>query len=261
MKRRDFLKATATVSALAGLAAIPASAGQTGRDYYELRAYHLKDAAKASLLLNYLENAALPALNRLGIQPVGVFTEIEPKDAPTVFTLLPSQSLETLASNTLKLNADADHVKAGAEYLNATKNDPSFLRIDSWFLLSFAGMTKLELPAYSKERKARIFELRTYESPSELKAQNKVDMFNAGEIDVMHEVGLAPIFYGQALVGPNLPHLTYMTSGENLDVHKTHWDGFGAHPTWKKLIGDAKYADNVSKITKWMLKPAGFSQI
>jgi hypothetical protein len=127
--------------------------------------------------------------------------------------------------------------------------------------VAFAGMPKLELPAYCRDKKPRLFELRTYESYSEAKAQKKVDMFNAGEIDTMREVGLAPIFYGQTLVGRDLPHLMYITSGENPDIHQQHWDAFGKHPVWTKLKGDPQYADTVSKSTKRFLVPTAYSQV
>ena len=101
----------------------------------------------------------------------------------------------------------------------------------------------------------------TYESHSELKALKKVEMFNSGEIDVMREVGLGPIFYGQALIGPGLPHLTYMLSAEDSDAHKKHWEAFGKHPVWNKLKNDPQYADTVSKITNHFLVPTSYSQI
>src|SRR5207244_11692593 len=138
---------------------------------------------------------------------------------------------------------------------------PGFERIDSWFLLAFSGMPKIEQPPYSREKKARIFELRTYESHSEIKALKKVAMFNSGEIDVMREVGLAPVLYGQALIGRDLPHLTYMLSAEDREAHKNHWGAFGKHPTWKKMDADPQYKDTVSKITSRFLAPTSYSQI
>jgi hypothetical protein len=69
----------------------------------------------------------------------------------------------------------------------------------------FAGVFEREEAAH--------FEVRTYESYSEAKAQKKVDMFNNGEIEIMRDVQLGPIFFGQALIGSNLPHITYMLSG------------------------------------------------
>jgi hypothetical protein len=266
MKRRNFLKTTLTVSTLTGVSAatLSAAAAQPAgskQEYYELRAYRLKSGAKCDLLDAYLQKAAIPAWNRLGIKNVGAFKEKQPKDAPSVFVLMPYATLEEFAAAAVRLNGDAEYQQAGAEYLQSPKTNPAFERIDSWLLLAFAGMPQMELPAYCRERKPRLFELRTYESHSEAKAIKKVEMFNSGEIDVMHEVGLAPIFYGQALIGPNLPHLTYMTSGETDELHKKHWDGFGKHPTWTRLKDDPQYADTVSKITKWILEPATYSQI
>lgn len=266
MKRRDFLKTSVSVSALAGISAVSltglaAESAPSGREYYELRLYHLKSATDRGLLDGYLEKAAIPALNRLGLKPIGVFSEIDPKEGAGIYMLIPYPSLESFATAGTRLNADAEYLKAGAEYLQTPKSSPAFVRIDSWLMLAFAGLPKIELPSYCKEKKPRIFEFRTYESPSEMKAQNKVDMFNAGEIETMREVGLGPIFYGQTLIGRDMPHLMYMTSGENREVHKKHWEAFGGHPTWKKLSGDKQYADNMNKAIVRMLEPAPYSQI
>jgi hypothetical protein len=265
MKRRDFLKTSLAASALATLSPQTASAASdtrmAEREYYEWRAYRLKPGADHALLDMYLEKAAIPALNRIGSKPIGVFTEIDPKDEPAVFVLVPHATLDAFVASAEKLNADAEYLKAGAEYLQTAKKNPAFARIDSWLLRAFTGHPKIELPAYSTERKPRIFEARTYESHSEVKAQKKVDMFNAGEIDVMRDVGLGPIFFGQALIGSNLPHLTYMLSGETRELHKEHFGGFGKDPRWKKLAADPQYGDTVSKSTSKFLQPMAYSQI
>jgi hypothetical protein len=267
MKRRDFLKRSLAASACAGLGtagltvvAAEASAAAP-RDYYEIRAYRLKDGADHHLLDGYLDKAAMPALNRLGIRFVGAFTEMEPKDGPAVFVLIPYPSLDLFAAAAARIKADPEYQKAGAEYLQTPKSNPGFVRIDSWLLLAFAGLPRMELPAYCREKKPRLFEMRTYESYSEAKAQKKVDMFNAGEIETMREVGLGPIFFGQTLIGRDLPHLMYMTSGENREVHKQHWDAFGKHPVWQKLKDDHQYDDTVSKNTSRILVPMAYSQI
>jgi len=84
------------------------------------------------------------------------------------------------------------------------------LEVDSWVHIAFAGMPRLEVPALTRAKKARVFELRIHESFSELKALKKVAMLNACEIDVMKEVQLSPVYYGQALVGRDLPPLSYL---------------------------------------------------
>src|SRR5438128_656248 len=110
MKRREFLKTSLAASALAGagqatLSASAADAAETtaklhpmNREYYELRAYRLKGGANHDLLDAYLEKAAIPALNRLGVTSVGVFTEKEPKDGAAVWVLLPYGSMASFAS-------------------------------------------------------------------------------------------------------------------------------------------------------------------
>ena len=92
-------------------------------------------------------------------------------------------------------------------------------------------------------------------------ALKKVAMFNAGEIEVMQQVGLAPVFYGQALVGRDLPHLSYMLCSPDRATHDTNWKAFLDHPVWKRLVADPQYADTVSKITSRYLEPTTYSQI
>jgi hypothetical protein len=262
MKRRDFLKFSCTAAGAAVL--VPTATAQmnaTPRDYYEWRAYRIKPGADHALLDNYLEKALIPALNRLGSKPVGVFHEIEPKEDPAVFVLVPHQTLNAFADCAARLHGDAEYSKSGADYLQVAKRNAAFGRIDIWLLRAFAGMPQLELPSYSKERKPRVFEVRTYESHSETKARKKVDMFNSGEIQVMKDVKLGPIFFGEAIAGSGLPHLTYMLSAENRDEHKKHFGAFGKHPQWKTLSADPQYKDTVSKITSTFLEPAAWSQI
>ena len=266
INRRDFLKTSLAMSATAALAAATpakgADASGSSGEYIELRAYRLRAGAPHALLDSYLEKALVPALNHRGIEAVGVFTEPEPKDGPAVWVLIPHPTLESVASVAAALNADPAVQAAGSAYLaTPTKDQPAFDRIDSWLFLPFSGLPKLAVPALAKQGKPRIFEMRTYESFSELKALKKVAMFNAGEIGVMQELNLSPVFYGQALLGRDLPQLTYLLCSPDLETHKKSWAAFGVHPTWVKLKNDPQYADTVSKITSRFLVPASFSQI
>ena len=277
MKRREFIKTSAAASALIGLSCAETKdrkcsepSHSKGREYYELRVYRLKSGADHALLDAYLGKALIPALNRLGCKPVGVFMQqeragtpgaTELKDASAVIVLIPYPSIDAFANVGARLSADPEYQSAGAEYLNAPKTSPSFERIDSWLMRAFAGMPKIEMAAYCRERKPRMFELRTYESHSEPKALKKVEMFNWGEIQLMRDVGLGPVFYGQALIGSNLPHLTYMLSAEDQAEHNKHWDAFKKDPAWEKMKNDPLYADAVSKIANRFLVPTEYSQI
>ncbi len=266
LNRRQFLKTSLAATATAALAASTPAKGapssEGGGEYIELRAYRLRPNAPHTLLDAYLENALIPALNRRGVEAVGVFTEPEAKDGKTVWVLIPYPSLGALAAATASINADPGVQAAGEAYLKGTsKENPGFDRIDSWSFLPFAGLPRLVVPKLAKEGKPRVFEMRTYESYSELKALKKVAMFNAGEIALMQDLNLSPVFYGQALVGRDLPQLTYLLCSPDMETHKKNWAAFGVHPTWVALKNDPQYADTVSKITSRFLVPAAFSQI
>jgi len=267
LDRRDFLKTSLAASATVALASMPAKAiaageGSASGEYIELRAYRLRAGASHALLDSYLEKALIPALNAGGVEAVGSFTEPDAKDGAVVWVLIPHPTLESVAKVAASINEDPAVFAAGADYLESpTKEDPAFDRIDSWIFLPFSGLPRLAVPQLARDHKPRIFELRTYESFSELKALKKVAMFNAGEIGVMQELNLSPVFYGQALVGRDLPHLTYMLCSPDMETHKKNWQGFLAHPTWIRLKTDPQYADTVQKITSRFLVPAAYSQI
>jgi hypothetical protein len=279
LPRRTFLKTSLAASTSAALGSPLLAAGQSaqsGREYYELRCYRLsgsrlKASADPSLLDRYLEQAMLPALDRLKISHVGVFTELEvnkqaatstPKADSPVWMLIPHASLDSFVRVAATLNDDPAVQQAGNDYLQVPKAAPAFERLDTWLLLAFASMPRLELPAFSRNRTpTRVFEMRDYESHSELKAINKMVMFDEGETELMRDLGMAPVFFGQALAGPDLPHLRYITSGPDLATHLANWGRFGPDPRWKAMSGLPQYADNVSKNTARFLTPKPYSQI
>lgn len=268
MQRRDFVKtslAATSVAALGGLQTA-ASAAENAQEYYEWRTYSLKAGSDGKALHSFLRDAAIPALNRLGSRPIGVFT---PRDAPAegelpaLYVLIPHASLEDFANMTTKIGADQEFLQAGADYLALPSTDAAFVRYESSLMRAFAGMPKIQLPAYSTAQKPRIFELRTYESHSEIAALKKIEMFDTGETELMRRVGLGPIFFGQMLIGPRLPNLTYLLSAENDEAHKKHWDAFRTDAEWKRMSAIPEYANAriVSKITNKSLVPTAYSQI
>lgn len=260
MKSITFVLVLVAGSLLA-LATIPfqASAADDTRQYYQLRVYSTKSDDQQKRIVDYWQNAAVPAFNRLGFQPVGVFTEIDDSPTNRIYVLIPGDSFGAFDDLTAKLANDAVYQKSAADFLNAPKTNAAFDRLECSLLVAFDGMKRISLP--SADKKPNVFELRTYLSSSENKGLNKIKMFESGEIDVMKEVGLAPIFYSRILVGPQMPGLVYMTCGENLDEHKKHWASFSSATVWKNLQADPQYKDNVSTIIKVILKRTAASQI
>jgi hypothetical protein len=249
-------------AALAAAIGNPSRAADTDPakpQYYELRIYTTQSEAQQKRVNDYWQNAAVPAYNRMGIQPVGVFTEMQDSATNNIYVLIPCDSVEIFAAIPAKLAADAAYQKAAAEFLAAPKTNAAYERFESSLLVAFDGMKHLAAPPADK--KPNVFELRTYLSPSESKGMNKIQMFESGEIDVMKEVGLAPIFYGRMMAGSHMPCLVYMTSGENLEEHQKHWQKFSAASVWISLKSNPQYQDNMTGMIKVMLKRTSASQI
>lgn len=227
--------------------------------YYELRVYTTVSTEQQQRINDYWQGAGVPAYNRMGIAPIGVFTELSDSATNHIYVLIPCDSLEIFAEIPDKLAADTNYQQAAAGYLSATKSNPAYERFESSLLVAFDGMKHLAMPA--ADQKPNLFELRTYLSPGEGKGLSKVQMFDSGEIPLMKEVGLGPIFYGRTIAGTKMPCLTYMLSGDSLAAHKQHWQEFNSAPVWKKLQADPQYKGNVSSVISIMLKRTGASQI
>jgi hypothetical protein len=229
------------------------------RQYYELRVYLTKSAEQQKRVIDYWQNAGVPAYNRLGVHTIGVFTEIDDSPTNSIYVLLPADSFEAFGEIPAKLAADTVYQKAAADFLNAPKTNAAYDHFESMLLVAFDGMKHMTLPPADK--KPNVFELRNYISSSEAVGLNKIKMFESGEIGVMKDVGLAPIFYSRMLVGSKMPSLVYMTCGENLDEHKKHWQAFSNAKTWKDLQAEPQFKDNVSTIIRVILKRTSASQI
>lgn len=260
MKRREFLKTSLAVSALAATTTAMNAAEEksaVAREFYELRLYHLRQGPTMKRFDDFYRDVALPAWNRASVSAVGVFDVMIGPDAPTKYVLLPFASLSAMQTAREKFESDDAVLKA--EFANVPPTDPSYIRKESTLMQAFSGMPKLELP----EKKARIFELRTYEAHSRKANKKKIEMFDVGEIDIFRRTGLKPVFFGDTLVGTKLPNLTYLLVFDDMATRDKNWGTFGGHPDWKKLSTTPGYtnAEILTNITSVFLRPTGYSQI
>jgi hypothetical protein len=262
MHRRDFL-ASAIGGALSGAALSGSQTTTASPEFYAWRQFTLKNGTQARRLAEFLQ-AAVPALNRLGHTPIGVFEVTVGLPTPTVFVLTPSASLDRMAAIESGLEKDEAFMKAADPYLAATAADPVFVRQEVSLLHAFPNVPRIEVPAGAATKSPRIFELRTYESHNERAHRMKMRMFTEmGETPIFRRAGLTPVFFGRTIAGPRMPCFTYMLVHENLAAREKSWDAFRTDPEWKKLASTPGYADAeiVSNITTVLLRPASYSQL
>jgi hypothetical protein len=264
MQRRQFLTASLAASAVAlarnGAAQAPAS---HPREFYQIRRYALESGPQLKLTESYLGDALIPALTRMGMGPIGALKLDFGPETPAYYVLIPGSSAAALAELDLRLAHDDEFLKAAAPFWNAPATAPAFQRAEYSILVAFEGWPKLTPPASSATRAKRIFQLRTYESPSYSDHVRKVEMFHSGEFEIFTNAGFHPVFFGDTLIGPRMPNLTYMLSFADMTELEAKWDVFRNAPAWKKLSSDPRfnYEAIVSNITNLVLSPLSVSQI
>jgi NIPSNAP len=269
MQRRKFLASSLAASALAAtqpasyLGAAEDAVKKGGREFYQLRRYHIISGPQRKLCDDFFSGVLIPALNRMNIGPVGVFDLTIGPDTPTIYVLMPGSSAETLATVEMHLAKDDQYMKTGEAFLNAPAKEPAFDRIESSFLQAFEKWPKLTPPAATKTKSPRIFELRIYEGATDQDHKRKVEMMQSGESEIFTKAGVEQVFYSDTLVGSRLPNLTYMLAFDNLADRDKKWAAFRASDDWKKYSTQPRYAFEpiVSNITNVILTPTVYSQI
>src|ERR1051326_3757037 len=267
MKRRQFLKSSLAATSVAGLSSVLEAAedpaGSGPREFYELRLYHLRRGPKQKLFDEFYRNASIPAMNRAGLGPIGVFNVAYGPDSSDLHVLIPYKTIEAFGTALDRVRADPEYQKAGAEFISSAPGDPSYVRVESSLMVAFSAMPKLEIPESTAAGKPRLFELRTYESHSKKANKKKVEMFNNGEIAIFRRTGLQPVFFGETWIGSKMPNLTYMLVFDDMAAREKNWGRFVADPDWKKLSSTPGYTDAeiVSNISNVFLRPTPYSQI
>jgi hypothetical protein len=123
-------------------------------------------------------------------------------------------------------------------------------------------MPEFGVPNHSTPPSERIYELRSYEGPTEQYYRKKVEMFNeGGEIDLFKRLDFQAVFYGEVISGNTMSNLMYMTTFSDMKSHDEHWNTFRNHPEWKTMSALEKYKNTVSHSVIQLLNPTEYSDI
>lgn len=232
--------------------------------FFEIKVYHYENSEQESTIDGYLKGAFLPALHRKGIKNIGVFKPVgnDTLKDKRIYVLIPFKSpqqfaeLPDLLAKDSKLNTD------GKIYLEAAYNTTPYKRMESIFLKGFPDMPYLQLPSLKNELSKRVYELRSYEGPTEKMYARKVEMFNkGGEITLFKRLDFNAVFYGSVISGSRMPNLMYMTTFEDMPSRDAHWKSFSASPEWKELSAMEYYKRTVSRNDIVLLNPTNYSDI
>jgi hypothetical protein len=258
MERRNFLKSTATLAAVAATGNSMASVQMPSseKEFYEFRVYQLTGGGAKNTLKSYLTEALLPLFNTFGVK-LGAFEEFDKEDPPKVYTIFVYPSAEVYFKLQKELATNVDYMSAAKSYFEIPANKPVFERYETYLMEAFDGIPKLKFP----DKTRGLLELRTYESYNEDAARRKVAMFNDEELPLFEQVGLHSVFFGKILAGKFMPALMYMLWFTDMNEREANWKKFSESIEWKTMSGKPIYADTVSKVRKKFLVPTDYSQI
>lgn len=238
------------------------SALAASRDYYQIQVYRLNGKAQEEKLDNYLKNAYLPALHRAGIHKVGVFKPIESDttSGKRVYIWMAFKSLDHFAKIQDELEKDKLLQEKGQDFLKAPFDQKPFIRKESILLKAFSEAASFKVPNFTTVPSQRIYELRSYEGPTDFLFRQKVKMFNeAGEVKLFNDLEFNPVFFAEVISGSKMPNLMYLTTFADMPSHDAHWKAFVNHPEWKKMSALKEFDNTVSHADVLLLHPTDYS--
>lgn len=246
-----------TAASLAG----SASGAPAKNQYFELEWFRLRNGTQPQRANDFFSKVYVPAVKRLSLPTVGFFQGVVGEHTQDILMLIVHPSLESVESMNDRLGGDAEYQKGAEAYLSSA--DLPYGRRDTSLLKAFDAMPALVAPPAKTHGGSRIFELRTYESNTSLTLKRKIKMFADGEIAIFKRLNMTPVFFGQTIIGRNMPNLTYMLCYDDLAMREKVWRDFGADPEWQKMRSAAGNSDAeiVSNISNMLLRPTAYSQI
>ncbi len=226
MNRRTF------VESLAG-AVVPGAAAPARKrknNFFLLETYYLRNGTQVPRMHEFASAGLLPALEKIH-RGAKIFMEgVVAAHMPQYVIVL---GLET-AAGFRTLHADLGKDPAYRKALAAWESGPEApYEHYSRALLQATGYSP-EVSGAAPD-KPRIFELRTYHSPTWRQLAALHERFAGPEIRIFHRCGIHPVLYSETVIGPHMPNLTYLTPFDSLAAREKAWDAFAADPEWVKV--------------------------
>jgi hypothetical protein len=239
----------------AGAIAAPAEK----RRVFVLENYFLKNGTQPARIHDYIQKAGLPALRKLSSGPQIVLDALVAPHMPQVAVIVGFQSMDELWTVREKALADEELARAGAQWEDNT--EPPYEDYSSTLLEATPYCP--EIPVASEPRSPRIFEIRTYHSPTWRQLKALHERFAGPEIRIFHRVGVHPILYSSTVFGGQMPNLTYVIPFDDLAAREKAWNAFGADPEWVKVrkesIDRHGQISSIIQVSLW--RATGYSPI
>lgn len=214
------------------LAAGVAGAESNGYRTYMLWQMFLKNGSQPQRVHDYLKNGLIPYFKKAKSGPVLVLEALIAPHMPQIAVVMGYKSLHDLAETHAAAEKDSALMKLHEEWDRGPEPNAES---HSSMVLQATDFSPELIPDKEPRKAPRIFELRTYHSPSAYQLRALNERFAGPETKIFHRCGVHPVLYTNTIIGPNVPNLTYLIPFESLDAREKAWNAFGADPEWIKV--------------------------
>ena len=256
MERRMFLGAMGGLGA-ASLGQAAAESGKTR--FYVLEQMFLRNGSQLPRLHEFASGALLPALKKVHTGPKIYLEALVAPHMPQFAAIYGFESLDEIRNLHAKTMDDAELMKQ-MDALESGPEPPFETQTTS--LIEAAEYSPQMVPAEASAA-PRLFELRTYHSPTWRQLKALHERFAGPEVKIFHRSGIHPVLYGSTIFGADMPNLTYVIPFESLAAREKAWSAFGADPEWVKVRKESidKYGQITSVIRISIYKAAPYSPV
>jgi len=230
--------------------AISIFAKEQARDYYLIQVYHCSTAKQIENIDAFLKKTFLPYLHQNGIEKVGVFAPLDNDTATDkrLYVWVPFKNIQKLDELDQKIEAIDPMGTAAIIHLENADGSLPYTRIEKIITRAFKFQPQYVTKSTLTKSSSRVYEYRSYESPTEAMHLKKVHMFNeGGEVTLFASLNFNAIFYSKVIAGSSMPNLIYMTSFNSMEDRNAHWDRFDEAPLWKKISAAPEYINTVNR--------------
>jgi hypothetical protein len=228
LDRRQFLEG---IPALVPSGLLAATEPSVKTRFYVLEQFYLENGTQPGRIHDFFSKTLIPTMDRVHKGPKIVLEALLAPHMPQVAFLTGVESVDQVWSISKALFGDKEFSRAFDQW---EAGEPPYVSTSASLLEAAAYSPEIAVPEKPPVT-PRIFELRTYHSPTARQWKALHERFSAAEIKIFHRVGVHPLLYTSTVFGPDRPNLTYLIPFDTLAAREKAWNAFAADEDWVRV--------------------------
>lgn len=232
LDRRQFLEG---MSALLP-SSLAAGAEETRKTrFYVFEQFYLESGTQVNRIHDFFSKALLPMMDRLHKGPKIFLEAVIAPHMPQVAAIFAVESCDQVWTVSKGLFSDKEFSRAFDQW---ESGEPPYISASAALLEATDYSPEIEVPE-KPPAAPRIYELRTYHSPTARQFKALHERFSGPEIKIFHRLGIHPILYSSTVFGTNRPNLTYLIPFDTLAAREKAWNAFAADQEWIRVRNES----------------------